>query len=183
MESEAELIARSLAGDHQGFARLIAPQQAVALRVAYTIAGSDAEDVVQDAFVKAYTRLGQFRAGAGAGFRPWVLAIVANEARNRRRGSGRREGLALRAAGPRAVPGPGADPEDAAVAAEARAALVLALSTLPDRDREIVALRYFAELSEAETAAALGCPVGTVKSRLARALARLRAQLATEAQP
>jgi RNA polymerase sigma factor (sigma-70 family) len=179
MESEKELVARSQAGDHQAFARLIAPQQTVALRVAYTIAGTDAEDVVQDAFVKAYTRLGQFRTGVA--FQPWVLAIVANEARNRRRGSGRQAALALRVANQRPITGIGADPAAEAEVTEARAFLVQALCALPDRDREIVALRYFAELSEAETAAALGCPIGTVKSRLARALARLRDLLDVEA--
>jgi RNA polymerase sigma-70 factor (ECF subfamily) len=56
--------------------------------------------------------------------------------------------------------------------------LAAAVASLPDRDREIVALRYFAELSEAESAEALGCPVGTVKSRLSRALVRLREALA-----
>jgi RNA polymerase sigma factor (sigma-70 family) len=55
-----------------------------------------------------------------------------------------------------------------------------AVATLPDRDREVIALRYFADLSEAETATALECPVGTVKSRLARALGRLRTVLGAE---
>ncbi|MGH8938295.1 MAG: RNA polymerase sigma factor, partial [Actinomycetes bacterium] len=64
------------------------------LGVAYRLTGSlaDAEDAVQEAFVKAYRALGRFRQGAP--FRPWLLSIVANEARTRRRSAGRRERLA-----------------------------------------------------------------------------------------
>ncbi len=71
--------------------------QDVALRTAYLVCPeADADDAVQDAFLKAYAALPRFRDGAP--FRPWLLRIVANEARNRRRSAGRREGLALRAA-------------------------------------------------------------------------------------
>lgn len=70
--------------------------------------------------------------------------------------------------------------EEIAMANEQRQWLLRAVAGLPDRDREVIALRYFADLSEAETASALACPAGTVKSRLARALARLRAALGAE---
>ena len=72
--------------------------QGIAFRTAYLLAGNaaDAEEAAQDGFVKAYRALGRFRRGAP--FRPWLLRIVANEARNRRRSAGRRERLALRAA-------------------------------------------------------------------------------------
>jgi len=176
MDSEAALVARSLAGDHDAFARLIGPYQQLALRVAYTIAGPDAEDAVQDALVKAYTRLHTFRTGGA--FRPWVLAIVANEARNRRRGSGRRDAMVLRVARQREAST--ADPAAEAAASDDRQRLLSAVAALSDRDREVLALRYFAEMSEDETAIALGCPVGTVKSRLHRALARLRVELGEE---
>ena len=66
------------------------------------------------------------------------------------------------------------------MANEQRRWLLDAVAGLPDRDREIIALRYFADLSEAETATALACPVGTVKSRVARAIGRLRASLGAE---
>ena len=176
MDSETELVERCLLGDCEAFARLIDPYQQVALRVAYAIAGPDAEDVVQDALVKAYTRLDQFRRGAG--FRPWLLAIVANEARNRLRGLGRRSVLELRVAGQRQGDAP--DPAVEATKTDTRQRLLSAVADLPVRDREVLALRYFAELSEAETAAALGCAVGTVKSRAHRALTRLRVELAEE---
>ena len=72
------------------------------------------------------------------------------------------------------------DPARAHEAAAQRQRLADAVAALPERDREMVALRYFAELSEAEAAAALDVPVGTVKSRLNRALVRLRTTLAEE---
>ena len=94
--------------------------QGIALRTAYLVAGdaADAQEAAQDAFVKAYRALGRFRRGAP--FRPWLLRIVANEARNRRRSAGRRQALVLRAAD--AAPGDAApSPEAALVSAERRA--------------------------------------------------------------
>ena len=155
--------------------------QRVAVRVAYLAGGSaaEAEDAAQEAFVKAFRALPRFRAGAS--FRPWLLAIVANEARNRRRSAGRRDRLAARMA---AVEGEdrrwgdaAASPEGAVLAGEDRRALLGALSTLRQEDRLVIAYRYFLDLPEAETAAALGWPRGTVKSRLSRALGRLRETL------
>jgi RNA polymerase sigma-70 factor (ECF subfamily) len=154
--------------------------QSLAHRVALVIAGpADAADAVQEGFVKGYRALARFRDGAA--FRPWILAIVANEARNRRRSAGRRQALALRLAEPAAgsSAGPSAGPsapssEDEALAALARRRLLDAVAALPERDRQVVTCRYLLELSEAETAAVLAWPAGTVKSRLSRALDRLR---------
>ncbi len=73
------------------------------------------------------------------------------------------------------MPAP-ARPSAALLVAERDAALAAALERLDERDRQVIACRYLLELSEAETAAALGCRAGTVKSRLSRALERLRAQ-------
>jgi len=151
--------------------------QDVAVRTAYLVCPeADADDAVQESFLKAYAALPRFRDGAP--LRPWLLRIVTNEARNRRRSAGRRQGLALRAAErqPRddAVPGP----EATVIARETSAELLAALSTLRDDDREIVGARFFLALSEAETAETLGLPRGTVKSRTSRALARLREALA-----
>ena len=147
--------------------------QDVALRTAHLVCPeADADDAVQDAFLKAYRALPRFRAGSP--LRPWLLRIVANEARNRRRSAGRREGLALRAAAadPAADVEPG--PERAVIAAETRAELLRAVGLLRDDDREILGTRFILELSEAETAETLGLPRGTVKSRTSRALGRLR---------
>ena len=133
--------------------------------------------MTQEAFVKAFRALPRFREGLP--LRPWLMQIVANEARNRRRSRGRREHLAVRAA---AVPGhqPGSA-EELAIGAIGAASLRSALARLDDRDRTVIALRYFAGLSEAETAAALEVPPGTVKSRLSRALERLKAELGEDA--
>ena len=159
------------------YEELVRRYQDVAIRTAHLISpDGDAEDAVQDAFVKAYAALSRFRPDAP--FRPWILRIVANEARNRRRSAGRRAGLALRAAEDRRPGDAAPSPESAVLADEARSALLIAMAGLRDEDREIIGARYFLDLSEAEAAEALGLPKGTVKSRLSRALGRLREQLA-----
>lgn len=146
----------------------------LAFRLAYVITGSagDAEEAAQDAFVKAYFALDRFRPGAP--FRPWLLKIVANEARNRRSAAARRFALALDAAEATAAPG---TPEDDAVTADRARRLLSALDALRDEDRRILTYRYLLDLTEAEMADALGVARGTVKSRLSRALARARAAL------
>ncbi len=153
--------------------------QQVAFRTACLVAGSaaDAEEAVQDGFVKAWQALGRFRQGAP--FRPWLLAIVANEARTKRRAAGRRAGWTLRAADEaRTAPAAADGPEVAVVATETRATLIAALAQLDERDRVVLGLRYLLDLGEADMAAVLGCRRGTVKSRLSRALDRLREVLA-----
>ena len=160
---------------------LVRRYQDAAVRTAYLIApGGDAEDAVQEAFVKAHAALGRFRDGAP--FRPWLLRIVANEARNRRRSAGRRAGLALRSVEDRRPDDAAPSPESAVLAEEQRVWLLAGVNGLADADREVIAARYFLELSEAETAEVLGLPRGTVKSRLSRALARLRERLAVDAE-
>ncbi len=175
---ETALVERARAGDTIAYEGLVRRYQDLAVRTAYLITGGAdaAEDAAQDAFVKAYYALARFHAGAA--FRPWLLRIVANEARNRHKADGRRAALALRATtegqgGPQPVP----SPEEEALDAERRDALLRALDSLREEDRLVIAYRYFFALSEAETADALDCPRGTVKSRLSRALARLRAGL------
>ena len=151
--------------------------QQVAMRTAWLVTrnAAEAEDAVQEAFVKAYRALRRFREGAA--FRPWLLAIVANEARNRRRSVARADRLTLRVAEVRPSGDAAPSPEAAALLGEERTLLVEALNTLRDEDRLVVGYRYLLGLSEAETAEALGVPKGTVKSRLARSLGRLRQAL------
>ena len=174
-DEDAALVERARAGEPHAFERIVERHQGAAFRVAWVLCGNaaDAEEATQDAFVKAHRALGRFHAGAP--LRPWLLTIAANEARNRRRSAGRREHLALRAAGEATEAAPST--EAIALAADRDAGLRAALARLADADREVLWLRYFAELSEAETAAALGCRRGTVKSRTSRALARLRREL------
>ena len=151
--------------------------QGIAFRTAYVLTASaaDAEEAAQDGFVKAYRALGRFRRGAP--FRPWLLRIVANEARNRRRSAARRERLSLRAAA-EARPGDAVpSPEAALLARESQEELLAAIDRLSDEHRDAIACRYLLDLSEDETAAALRVRRGTVKSRVSRALDRLREEL------
>ena len=170
------LVARARDGDVGAFEALVARYQDVAFRVAWLVVRNrgDAEDAVQDAFVKAYYAMPRFRPGAP--FRPWLLRIVANEARNRGRSARRREGLALRVAASDAgqvEP----SPEASVLARSDAEMLVRALERLPERDRLVLGYRYLLELGEAETAELLGVAPGTVKSRLSRALVRLRGEV------
>jgi RNA polymerase sigma-70 factor (ECF subfamily) len=174
------LITAAKAGDQRAYGQLLQRHQAVAFRAAYLITGSaaDAEDAVQDACMKAWLALARFRPEAP--FRPWLVRIAINEARNRRRGAGRRATLLLRLGEEPVHPAePGSAPsaEAEAVAADDRARLSSAVGRLRETDQLVVAARYFLGLTEAETAIALGLRRGTVKSRLSRALGRLQAQL------
>jgi RNA polymerase sigma-70 factor, ECF subfamily len=174
---DGELFARAQRGETAAYEEIVQRYQQVAFRTAYVITGSaaDAEDATQEGFVKAYRALASFRQGAEP--RPWLLRIVANEARNRVRSAGRRHQLELRLAEGFRPGGAAPSPEAAALAAEDRRRLLGLVNELGDEDRLVIASRYFLELSGEETAAALGIPEGTVKSRLSRALARLRARV------
>jgi RNA polymerase sigma-70 factor (ECF subfamily) len=180
-EDDAELFARAQRGSTAAFEEIVNRHQQLAFRTAYLITGSaaDAEEAAQDAFVKAYRALGTFRTGAEP--RPWLLRIVANEARNRARASSRRQKLELRLIHDFRPGDAAPSPEAAAVAAEQRQNLLNAVSALDDNDRLVIACRYLLELSGEETAATLGIPEGTVKSRLSRALERLRERVQARA--
>lgn len=180
--TEGELIERARRGDGAAFGALVRDHEELAFRTAYLITrnAADAEDAAQVALVKAFYALPRFRRDAP--LRPWLLAIVANEARNRRRGGGRREALALRAAHelPSARAGSvsaALSPEGRLLVAEQRAELLAGLEALAEGDQLVLSCRYLLDLSEAETAEVLALRLGTVKSRTSRALERLRAQL------
>jgi RNA polymerase sigma factor (sigma-70 family) len=177
---DAELVERAQRGDVDAYERLVGRYRGLAHRVAYLVTrdATEAEDAAQEAFVKAYYALNKFRSGAS--FKPWLLKIVTNEARNRRRSSGRRAGLVLRAAEGRPSGDAAPSPEVVALNVEEKESLLKALDALPEMDRMVVMYRYFLDLSEAEMATALGCARGTVKSRLSRALVRLRAAMPAE---
>jgi RNA polymerase sigma factor (sigma-70 family) len=171
---DLELSRRAAAGDLDAYTELVAMYEQLAFRVAFLVCGSaaDAQEAAQDAFVKAYGALGRFRAGSS--FRPWLLRIVGNEARNKRRAAGRRlhyeSAVAAGAISGDAVP----SPEMAIVARETNHRLLTAVNQLPDSQQMTIACRYFLDLDEAETGRVLGIPPGTVKSRTARGIARLR---------
>jgi RNA polymerase sigma factor (sigma-70 family) len=175
--TEEELVERARDGDSTAFTLLVRDHEEIAFRTAYLITrnAADAEDAAQVGLTKAWRALPRFRRGAP--LRPWLLAIVANEARNRRRGEGRREGLFLRAAH-ELPPGDAApSPEGRILAAEERAELLSALEQLSEDDRLVISCRFLLDLGEEETATVLSIRRGTVKSRTSRALERLRAHM------
>ncbi|WP_309248696.1 sigma-70 family RNA polymerase sigma factor [Streptomyces sp. MNP-20] len=172
---EAAVIARVRAGEAEAYAELVRAFTGMALRAATALgAGADAEDVVQQSFFKAYRALGRFRDGSA--FKPWLLAIVANETRNTVRSAARRRSVTVRAAAltePEPLIPESADPAVATLERERRAALLSALDGLSEHHRLVVTYRYLLDMDEEETAQALGWPRGTVKSRLSRALRKL----------
>jgi RNA polymerase sigma factor (sigma-70 family) len=176
---DADVLARVREGDRDAYAELVRRHAPAAMRTASMLgAGSDAEDVVQEAFVKAYGALGQFREGAP--FRPWLLRIVTNETRNLHRSAGRRAARE-RSAWERTEPllvTEADDPAAAALSHERRTQLVRGLAQLSEAHRQVLTCRYLLDLDEAETATVLGWPRGTVKSRLHRGLRQLSEALA-----
>lgn len=170
---DADLVRRARLGDDDAIRQIVTTHQDIAFRTAYLITRSedDARDATQDGFIKALAALDRF--DPVRPLRPWLLRIVANEARNRMRSSRRRERLALAVAAESsgdAAP----SPESELLRSDARDTLLAAINQLPEDQRLVVALRYFAGLSEEEVVAALGVRPGTAKSRHSRALARLR---------
>ena len=175
---EQELIRRARAGDHDAYRTLVRRHEEIAFRTAYLIVRSaaDAEEVAQDAFIKAHRALGRFRRGAA--FRPWLLRIVSNEARNRARANERRRRTAD---GIEPPPEGAPSAETRVLAEEERRRLLEAIEALSDADRLAVLARHVLGLSERETAAALGVPHAVAKMRVHRALKRLRGRM--EATP
>jgi RNA polymerase sigma-70 factor (sigma-E family) len=143
---------------------------ALAYRVGYRILGDrhDAQDLTQEALARAYARWSR----VGPYDEAWITRVATNLALGVVRAQQRAARRRPDPSSPAAEPG--------AVVAQRRQ-LVELLQALPKRQREVVALRYLADLSEAEVAAALGCSVGTVKQHASRGLASMRATLAAEA--
>jgi RNA polymerase sigma-70 factor (ECF subfamily) len=190
------LIALAKRGDVPAYEALVLRYQTLAFRTAYLITGDagEAEDASQTAFVKAWKaidrfefeparrRFGRPRRSATEdptepSFRPWLLTIVANEARNRVRSESRHPTIELNDAIDHPLANDTESPEAVVESNERRAELMHALEQLSVSDRTVISMRYFLDLSEQEMAAALGIPPGTVKSRLSRALQRVRVHL------
>ncbi len=160
-----------LAGDRDAFASLVEAHRERAYRATYLVLhdAAAAEDVMQEAFVRAYRSLDRFRLGDPFG--AWLIRIAVNLALNEVRSRGRRLAWLPRIwAGQASRPGP----ESTVEAAERRSEVQEAIATLPANDRVALYLRYYLDLNEREMAVALAVAPGTVKSRLSRASQRLR---------
>jgi RNA polymerase sigma-70 factor (ECF subfamily) len=168
---DAEIVQLVLAGEIDAFDELVRRTRRPAYRLARRITRNheDADDVVQESYVKAYGALPRF--DSTRAFQPWFLTIVARSALSQIRQSARRATVPLDEPGADGatladrIPGSAPDPAARQRLLDAEEAL----STLPDDQRAILALRVDADLPYAEIAAALDIPVGTVMSRLARA--------------
>jgi RNA polymerase sigma factor (sigma-70 family) len=175
-ETDSALVEAARDGDVESYGRLVERYESVAHRTAYMLgAGDDTADIVQEAFMKAYAALDRF--DVTAPFRPWLLTIVANETRNRWRWSSRHRTVPLALMGGDPPQAAARSPHQIAEDRETSRMLRDAVNALPPRQREVIACRYFLDLSEQDTAQVLGIPRGTVKSRLSRGLRALEQQL------
>jgi RNA polymerase sigma-70 factor (ECF subfamily) len=176
VERDTPLIRAAREGDTAAYAELVRSYERIACRAASFLAGAnDGEEVAQLAFVKAYYALKRFQLGRP--FQPWLLQIVMNEAKSARRAAGRRAAIVTRAIAHAGSAINHHQPAEDAARNESHAQLGAALARLSDKHRAVVTCRYLLDLSEEETAAVLGLRAGTVKSRLSRALERLRVEL------
>jgi RNA polymerase sigma-70 factor (ECF subfamily) len=178
---EQDLIRRAQAGDQAAFRQLVERYADVAWRTARALLPERtlAEDAVQEAWLDAWRGLARFELGRP--FRPWLVTLVANRSRKAvRRAPPLQVPLDVEGAGK--LPG-GEDPGEYWLRAEAAIEVGAALAALPAEQERVLALRYFAELELAEIATVTGAPLGTVKSRLHRALDAVRARLSRGHQP
>jgi RNA polymerase sigma-70 factor (ECF subfamily) len=173
--TDPDLIELARRGDDRAWATLVRQHQEAIFRLAYLLLGEagPAQDVAQDTFIRAFQALDRF--DAGRSLRPWLLQIAANLARNRRRSRGRYWAALQRWWQARSEPDPvGANPDVEQERLWEAHRLWQAIRRLNHIDQEVIYLRYFLELSVVETAEAINVAPGTVKSRLHRALGRLR---------
>jgi RNA polymerase sigma-70 factor (ECF subfamily) len=171
---DSQLIDRARRGDLGAYGELVQAHQEAAFRAAYLIThdAADAQDTAQEAFIRAYDALGRF--DARRPFRPWLLRIATNLALNRLKAAQRRQAMAERY-GAQAMETRDAPAVEARVIRREHSRRVReAIDRLKPDDRQLIVLRYFLDLSEAELAQAFDVAAGTIKSRLHRALIKLR---------
>jgi RNA polymerase sigma-70 factor (ECF subfamily) len=177
--SEREIALRVLSGETALFENLFHRYSQRVYRAARAILGddSDAEDVVQESYLRAYRHLRQF-AGRSR-FSTWLVRIAVHEARARSRRSRARSEVRDPAAqkGPRDEPASRLDPEEQAMANEVKTMLEAAIDALPDLYRAVFVMRAVEEMSTAETAECLNLSEDAVKTRLRRARALLQKKL------
>jgi RNA polymerase sigma-70 factor (ECF subfamily) len=166
------LVEATLSGDRRAFDVLVERETRAVYRACLRILGRphDAEDVTQESFVAAYRAIGTYR-GDGS-LRGWLLRIATRQ--SFRRLAQRQPTGDLDALPEPFLADSRADPTRVALASELRAELRGAVGALPEPYREVVALRFFADMSLAEVAETTGRPINTVKTHLRRGLERLR---------
>ncbi len=178
---ERSLIFAARQGSQEAWERLVQSHQTAVFRLAYLILGDSdaAEDVAQETFVRAMKALNRF--DPERPLRPWLLSIVRNTSRNWWRSLGRRWAAWNRLVQETGSEKPSGGQVEGQVERQERSRQVWqAVKDLNPVDEEVIYLRYFMELSVAETAQSLGIAEGTVKSRLHRALGRLREKIQHE---
>ncbi len=178
---EPTLVSAAQQGDLDAFNRLVLEHQQVAYTVAYGILADDAasDDATQNAFIAAYRNIKRFRGGS---FRAWLLRIVANTCYDELRRRKRRPTTALEPLdededeieSPAWLADGSNDPQDVVEQSELNRAVQRCLQHLPDEFRMVVIMVDLQGFDYQEAAEAIGKPLGTVKSRLARARLRLR---------
>ena len=168
------LVRRAQDGDTAAFDELVRRHLRRAYAVAYRFLGNreDAEDVVQDAFVRAFDRI--IQCDASRGFGPWMYRIVVNQGINHRRSRVRRPAQPIDVD----PVSPAAGPEEAAERSDVRAQFARALAALPERQRTIVQLVDVEGFTATEVGAMLEIPAGTVRWHLHEARQTLRRALA-----
>lgn len=180
-ETEQALVSRARGGDAGAFGELVLAHQTFVYNLALRATNDplEAQDVAQEAFVRAWQALPAFRGAAS--FRTWLYRITLNLCYNRFPRF-RREIMALPVdeTSEALLPGGPLTPEQAVEAGELTHRLHAEIERLPESYRILVMLRYQQDLSYEEIAHATGLPLGTVKTGLFRAHARLRAALAVE---
>lgn len=173
---DRSLVDAVLGGDRDAFRDLVEREQVAVFRACLRILGRrpDAEDVTQESFVMAYRALGSYRGEGPLG--GWLMRIATRQAY--RRLHQRRDASPLPEEMPQ--PSPTTDPLQVALAGERHALVRSAVAGLSEPYREVVALRFFGEMSLEEIAGATGRPLNTVKTHLRRGVDRLRPQLGPE---
>jgi RNA polymerase sigma-70 factor (ECF subfamily) len=181
--TDEEIVARVCAGEDALFEHLMRRHNPRVYRTARAILRdeSEAEDVMQDAFVRAYEHLRDF--DGRARFSTWLTRIAVHEALARLRRGKRSSALDSHVGVPLMSTRPPPNPEQQLSEAEMRAALEAAVAKLPDDFRSVFVLRAVESMSGAETADCLGIPEETVKTRLHRARARLQELLISSIEP
>ena len=179
-----EPLSLARAGDAEAFCRLTEPLQTRLLRQAAALSGdlSAAEDLVAETLVEAWKSLARY--DESCRFSTWLYAILLHRHQKWRRRARSRPvalaGLPLFERDPlvarqKSVPSPEPSPAEEAARNESSAHLRALIARLPEKHRRIILLRFYEDASLPDMAQVLGCPVGTVKSRLHHALEKLRA--------